>query len=121
MQPDIELHIEELILRGFPASQRVRIGAAVELELTRLCIEQGIPPALLRGGELPALSPSSFHLKQGAGPELLGAQVARSVYEGLSKTELGSVPGHPANVTGSVGKLGKSAAAGRENPRSTKR
>ncbi|RAP78301.1 hypothetical protein [Paenibacillus montanisoli] len=84
MQPGIELHIEELILREFPASDRVRIGAAVERELVRLYTEQGVPPKLLRGGDLVDIATGAFHMNQGARPEAIGTQIAHAVYRGLS-------------------------------------
>ncbi|EPY05765.1 hypothetical protein PAALTS15_18233 [Paenibacillus alvei TS-15] len=84
MQPSIELHIEELVLHDFPVRDHSRIGTAIERELMRLCIEQGVPPELLRGGELGDIAPGSFHMNQGVMPEAIGRKIAHAVYRGLS-------------------------------------
>jgi hypothetical protein len=80
---NVELHIEELVLHGFtPAEQR--IGAAVERELARLFAEKGVPPALAHSAEVPSLNPTAFELNPHLGAEVVGAQVALSLYEGLA-------------------------------------
>lgn len=76
----IELHIEELVLHGFAPGDRHRIAGALELELTRLLTEQGLPAALQGGGELERLDGGVITVRPGGRPEELGAQVARSVY-----------------------------------------
>jgi hypothetical protein len=79
----IELHIDELVLHGFAASDRRTISAAVERELTRLIGEQGLPPAIRRGGERGRLDGGTFNLAAGAPAETIGAQIAQAVYAGL--------------------------------------
>jgi hypothetical protein len=81
----IDLHIEELVLEGFPAADRHRIGAAVESELARLFTEQGLPPGLAGGGEIPRLDGGSFEVKAGGRAEAVGGQVAGAVYGGLRR------------------------------------
>ncbi|MBW4686853.1 MAG: hypothetical protein KME40_17540 [Komarekiella atlantica HA4396-MV6] len=81
---NLELHIEELILHGFPASDRHRIGAAVQQELTRL-FTQGIPPSLSQGGAIAQLNGSIFEITPGTQPEIIGVQIAQSIYGGLSQ------------------------------------
>ncbi|UCH58799.1 MAG: hypothetical protein JSV61_11340, partial [Anaerolineales bacterium] len=61
-----------------------RIAAAIEQELTRLFAEQGLPPSLLQGGSHPALEGGPFEAAPDAAPEVIGGQVARSIYGGLS-------------------------------------
>lgn len=52
MTPEnIELHIEKLVLHGFAPGAHSRIGEAVQQELTRLFLEQGVPRSLSQGGE----------------------------------------------------------------------
>ena len=90
-QPDIDLHIEELVLHGFAPGERYRIGAAIERELARLLTEQGAPEGLLGGREevslegidVPNLSLGSFQIQQGAKPEMIGMQVAQALYKGM--------------------------------------
>ena len=85
MQPSIELQIGELILNGFPAGDRRRIGAAVERELGRLLSERGLPAALGQGGDRPSLDGASFEVRPNMRPEAVGVQVAQAVYRGFSK------------------------------------
>ncbi len=81
----IDLHIEELVLEGFRAADRHRIGAAVERELARLLTERGLPPGLAQGADLARLDGGGFEAKPGARPEAVGAQVAGAVYGGLKR------------------------------------
>ncbi|MDD2754130.1 MAG: hypothetical protein PHS80_01250 [Methanothrix sp.] len=80
---DLDLNIEELVLRGFPGRDQDRIKRAVRAELERLIRKNGIPTALSRGGEMASLDGGSFEAKSGSSPEEIGAQVARSLYGGL--------------------------------------
>ena len=52
-QAQINLHIEELLLRDVPYALRHRIAAAVEHELARLLSEQDLPPSITQGGYIP--------------------------------------------------------------------
>ncbi|MGL5941713.1 MAG: hypothetical protein ACRC2S_15280 [Waterburya sp.] len=80
---NIELEIEELILHGFPVGDRDRIGMAVQQELTRLITEEGIPTSLAQGGEIPRLDGGTFNLASGVKAEVVGTQIAQSIYGGL--------------------------------------
>jgi len=80
---NVELHIEELVLRGFSPGDRYRIGDAVERELSRLFTEQGTPPSLARGGDIGRLDGGSFEAKPGSRAETIGIQAARAVYGSL--------------------------------------
>jgi hypothetical protein len=81
--PNIELHIEELVLHGFQPGDRQRIGLAVQQELTRLFTEQGLPPGLSSGGAIPSLDAGSFQHAPNAKPPAVGQQIANTVYTGL--------------------------------------
>lgn len=81
----VELHIEELVLHGFPPQDRYRIGAAVEAELARLFAEQGVPPPLAQGGEMSHLDGGSFEVALGSRAEAIGSQVAEALYGGLNR------------------------------------
>jgi hypothetical protein len=85
VNPNVELHIEELVLYGFSPGDRYRIGDAVECELGRLFIEQGVPPLSVQSGELAYLDGGAFEVKPGSGAEEIGVRVARAVYGGLSR------------------------------------
>ena len=84
-QPNIELHIEELVLHGFAPGDRYAIAEAVEHELTRLLAEQGAPPSLLQSGDVARLDSGAFDVVSNAKAEGIGGQVAQAVYGGLSR------------------------------------
>jgi hypothetical protein len=85
VRPSIELQIEELILTGFPAGDRRRIGAAFEQELGRLLSERGLPAALGQGSDRSSLDGGSFGVGQNTLPEAVGFQIAKAVYGGFTK------------------------------------
>ena len=85
MKPNIELHIEELVLHGFAPGDRHQIGEAVQRELVRLFTEQGVSPSLLQGGEVARLDGGAFELAPGSNAEMTGNQVAQAVYGGLTR------------------------------------
>lgn len=84
MNPNVELHIEELVLHGFSPGDRCRIGDAVERELGRLFIERGVPQSV-RGGGLAYLDGGALEVKPGSKAEEVGVRVARGVYGALSR------------------------------------
>ena len=84
MKPNIELHIDELILRGVPYTQRRRVVAAIELELTHLIGEQGLPEHLAQGGTLPQIKINAMRMTDDARPQVIGTQIARQVYGNLA-------------------------------------
>jgi hypothetical protein len=86
MKPEnVELHIEELVLRGFAPGDRYRIGEAVERELARLFTEEGVPPSLARRSGIERLDGGAFEVAHGLKAEAIGVQVAQAVFGGLSR------------------------------------
>ena len=90
MNPDfhydsVELHIEELILRGFPPGSKAEIIQHIERELTSLLQQGGLPAELTRDGSLPRLAGGSFDVAPQATAQELGAQVAQTLYQGLGQ------------------------------------
>jgi hypothetical protein len=81
----IDLHIEELVLHGFPAEDRYRIGSAVEAELARMFVEGGVPPSVTQGNDMIDLDGGSFEMEPGSKAERVGGQIAKAVYGGLVK------------------------------------
>jgi Domain of unknown function (DUF4157) len=82
MKPrDIEVRIEELVLRGFPPSERYRIADAMQAELARLLTEQGL--SVTNDAALEQLSADAIRLNPNAHGEMMGAQIARTVLDGL--------------------------------------
>ena len=90
--PTIELHIEELVLTGFAARDRAHIGAAVEHELTRLIMQQGLSTGSQFTAPLSVsrLDAGSFQLASTASPRIVGRHIAQSVYRRLSTTNIQS-------------------------------
>lgn len=80
-----EVHIEELVLHGFSAADRLRIGAALERELARLLAERGLPEGLAGGAQVEAIDAGSFVRGPLANPGSIGCDVARAVYGGLGR------------------------------------
>ena len=85
MRQKVDLHIEELVLHGFSAGDRYRTGKAVERELTRLITEQGVPSSLVREGGVARINGGTFEVSPGSRAEIIGGQVAQSVYDGFGK------------------------------------
>jgi hypothetical protein len=81
---DIELHINELVLHGFPQGEKHRIGEAVRQELLRQFSERGISDALTRQGNVSSLNAGPIQAGQGSKPEQIGTQVAQVVYGSMA-------------------------------------
>ncbi len=79
----LELRIEEVGLHGFAPNDRVRIGEAMQREVTRLFREQGVPLSLAQGRAIERLDGGTLQLAPGAKPRAFGSQLAQAVYGGL--------------------------------------
>jgi hypothetical protein len=82
---NVELHIEELVLHGFAPGDRYRIAEAVERELQRLLAEQGAPALFSGSVDLTRIDAGAFNMMQDANSEMIGAQVAQAIYEGMNR------------------------------------
>lgn len=80
---NLELHIEALVLEGITPRDGDRIGVAVQAELTRLFAGRGVPPALVRGGTVSYMDGGLVEARPDTRPDVIGAQIAQAVYEGL--------------------------------------
>lgn len=85
MDMKLEIRIEELVLHGFDPRDGKGIGEAVERELTRLFLEQGVPGAFRPELNVDSIDGGSFAVAPGSGAKAMGAGVARSVYGGLKR------------------------------------
>ena len=82
MKPQqIELHIEQLVLHGFPSRDRAAIGEALQQELQRLIAEQGIQLETVRQAGRGRLDAGSFNMQAGETPTGIGTQIAHTVYQ----------------------------------------
>ncbi len=82
-RPSVGVHIEELVLHGFAPSDRHRIAAAVESELTRLMREGGLPGLRENPPALGRINAGAFKVKDGAKPQATGTEIARAVFRSL--------------------------------------
>ena len=80
-QPNIELHIEELVLHGVDPADRHRIGDVVERELARMLAERPISGRR----DIEHIDAGTRRLPAQAKAPAIGAQVARAVHRGLTK------------------------------------
>jgi alpha-beta hydrolase superfamily lysophospholipase len=83
-QPALNLHVDVLVLHGFPSADRFTIGRAVKRELARLFAEHGVPQSLAELGDIEHLTGGSFAVKPNRQPTAIGAQVANAVYQILT-------------------------------------
>jgi hypothetical protein len=81
---NLHLHIDELVLHGFPAADRRLVAEALQSQLTRLFTDGGVPAALADGGTAERLNAGTFHTAASARPETTGGQIARAVYGRLA-------------------------------------
>jgi hypothetical protein len=83
--PDIHLYIDRLILDGLPVDgiQTPQVQMAVEAELTRLLVENGIAASLQAGGAMPSLRANEIQATAASNPAQMGSQIAQSIYSGI--------------------------------------
>jgi len=83
--PNIELHIEELVLDGFPRGQRYEIADAISHELQRLFAERGVPRALTTPAAVERVDAGVLEIKRPARPETVGNGIAQQIYGGMGR------------------------------------
>ena len=79
----IELTIDELVLHGFDPRDRVRIGDAVERELTRLLQNTATGYTTLRLDDAAHVNGGEVRLSAGGPPAATGAGIAGAVHAAL--------------------------------------
>jgi hypothetical protein len=77
----VELHIEELVLHGFPAADRFGIADAVQQELARLVAEQGMPSVMAHPVNVDRLDAGAIQVAAGARPRIIGTQLAEKLHQ----------------------------------------
>ncbi|MCK4787486.1 MAG: hypothetical protein KAV87_27255 [Desulfobacteraceae bacterium] len=84
---NISMHIERLILDGIsiPHHQRPLLQAAVEQELTRLLVADGLSSSIVTGGTISNVTGNTIRLTTERTPTQLGQQIAQVVYGGLNR------------------------------------
>lgn len=81
---NINLHIERLVLEGINVvpGERHLLQASVESELTRMLINGGLSPSLVKTINRPQLSTGDIQLT-GNNAKQIGQQTAQSIYGGI--------------------------------------
>jgi len=79
----LDLRIDEVVFHGFEPNDRIRIGEAMQRELARLFLDQGVPPALAQDRAIERLDGETLHIAPGAKSRTIGSQIAQTVYGGL--------------------------------------
>jgi hypothetical protein len=88
---NIELHIEKLVLHGFATKDRTAIGEAVQHELHRLLVEQGIRGSPRQNCALAQLEGGAFTMQPDASAQTIGTQIAQSVFKSLQQKGMNGV------------------------------
>ncbi len=83
MKREVRLHIEELVLHGFAPGDRHAIAEAIERELRGLLGSTDLPRGLAQPSSRAAVDGGSFDVPRGASAEVIGAQVAQTLYATL--------------------------------------
>jgi hypothetical protein len=81
VRPDVEVHIEELVLQGFAPGERYRIAEAIQHELQRLFTDESLPSCLTESRDISRFDGGSFHVTSGAGLETIGSQLGQAIYD----------------------------------------
>lgn len=89
-ETQIELNISELVFHGFAPAEAYRIKDAMERELNRLFSTQGVSKQFSHNLDLPLLNLGKVQSK-GLSPESMGAQLANTVFEGLTQPHAASI------------------------------
>lgn len=83
-RPNVEIHIEELILRGMPPGSKRGLAEAIEAEVRRLIEVGGLPPGWENAGGSLRLPGGRFEVDAKSKPAAIGAEVARGLHGGWS-------------------------------------
>lgn len=81
----IEVHIEELVLRGFAHGDRYRIAQALEQELGGLIAKEGLPPSWRRRADVSSIDAGAFDLSAGCPAESAGERMVCAIYRGRER------------------------------------
>jgi hypothetical protein len=76
----VEVHIERLVLHGFPAGLPGQLGHVVQSELSEIFSTRGLPLEMSAAGDIARIDRGSCPLNSSATPASLGARIAASIY-----------------------------------------
>lgn len=81
----VSLHINELVLHGFPLKIRHAVGDATQSELARLLTATGLPQFVQTRSNSDAIDGGSFKLTPATRPNVVGSLIANAVYGGQKR------------------------------------
>ena len=78
----VNLHVERLVLEGFPVGRREGdlVAKVLQMELARLFAQRAIPASLLSGSAVPVLRTDAAKVDPSVTPQPLGQQIAHAVH-----------------------------------------
>lgn len=101
MRPaNVDLRIEEMVLHGLAPGNRYCISDAAERELARLFAEKGVPPSVMKGGEIAELDGGALEVARDSKAEAVGTQIAQTVYRSLTQGPQASGSGRKSTQAG---------------------
>lgn len=87
MKPNIEIEIQELILRGFSRQDAYLIRKAIEVQLTQYFQAGGMSANLPTEINIEQLKVNPIYLKTGYQAPSVGFEVADSIFKGLTQIQ----------------------------------
>jgi hypothetical protein len=81
----VVLHVDRLVLKGFPAEHRDALAHGLRAELGRLLAEPAMAERLAAVGNVERIRPSNARVAPDAAPRTTGASVARAIVNGVSR------------------------------------
>ncbi len=96
----VELHIEELVLRGFAPKDRFHIADELERELTRLIAAGGIAGMSGEARDIERLDAGQFKVAPGMKAGGVGRQLAQTLYRGMAPARNQILPRNSTRETG---------------------
>lgn len=81
----VEIGIDKLVLEGFAIEDGERIRGAVERELTRLLVEQGLAGGVTESYDIAGMKGEQIAMEPGANVAPGGKQIARAIYGAIKR------------------------------------
>ena len=81
----VEIHIEELVLHGFPPGDRYRIADALQQELTHLLEARTLPACPQDIVAVNQINAGTIRLNSGANARVIGGKAAHALHQGISR------------------------------------
>jgi len=87
MTRPMELHIQEIVLHGFPRMDYHQVREALQQQLTMLLTQKGLGSSFCGGDRLPYLEGGQFFVPANAGVGDMANRMAGTIYDSLSQSQ----------------------------------